>query len=302
MTGLSSRTTVFIEGRPLPPPAERLGADVRAVDPEYFRTMRIPVLRGESLSRLHAAGTPRAVVITESTARAWFGGADPIGQHVLMPWGDTLRGRIVGVVGDVHHAALDSLPRTTVYWAMAQFPSSFMTVVLRANGDPLRAVPSIRETVRRIDPGLPLADLKPMSEYVGDSVARRRFFTTTLGVFAAVALVLAMVGLYGALAFSVSQRTQEIGVRVALGAQRDAVLRMVLREGLRVTLFGLAAGAVTAFAATRVLSTMLFGVGPRDLTTFGVTAVALVLIAVVASYVPARRALAVDPVEALRRE
>jgi putative ABC transport system permease protein len=156
--------------------------------------------------------------------------------------------------------------------------------------------------VRRIDPNIPMAEIKPMSAYVGDSVARRRFFTTALGVFAALALTLAIVGLYGALAFSVAQRTREIGVRVALGAQRDAVLGMVLREGLRVTGFGLAVGALGALAATRVLSTMLYGVGPRDAATFGLTAVLLVGIALIASYVPARRALAVDPVEALRQE
>jgi putative ABC transport system permease protein len=302
MSGLSSRTSVFVEGRPVPPPGQELGADVRAVDPEFFRTMRVPIIKGEGLSPRLTADVPRSIVITEMTARAWFGNADPIGRYILMPWGDTLRGRIVGVVGDIHHSSLDSLPRTTVYWALAQFPSQFMSVVVRTTGDPLAAVPSIREVVRRIDPNIPMAEIKPMSAYVGDSVARRRFFTTALGVFAALALTLAIVGLYGALAFSVAQRTREIGVRVALGAQRDAVLGMVLREGLRVTGFGLAVGALGALAATRVLSTMLYGVGPRDAATFGLTAVLLVGIALIASYVPARRALAVDPVEALRQE
>ena len=302
MSGLASRTTVFVEGQPVPPPGQQLGADVRAVDPEFFRTMRIPIVKGDGLSPQLTADVPRAIVITEMTAKAWFGNSDPIGQYILMPWGDTLRGRIVGVVGDIHHSSLDSLPRTTVYWALPQFPSQFMSVVVRTAGDPLAAVPAIREVVRRVDPNVPMAEVKPMSAYLGDTVARRRFFTTALGVFAGLALTLAIVGLYGALAFSVAQRTREIGVRVALGAQREAVLAMVLREGLRVTGFGLAVGALAAFAATRVLSTMLFGVGPRDAATFGLTAAVLVAIALVASYVPARRALAVNPVDALRQE
>jgi putative ABC transport system permease protein len=241
-------------------------------------------------------------VIDETIAREWFAGTDPIGKYLLMPWGDTLRGRIVGVVGNVHHSSLDSIPRTTVYWALPQFQTPFMSLVVRTSGNPVSALPPVREVVRRIDPLLPMAEVKPMTDYLGDSVARRRFFTATLGIFASVALVLAMVGLYGALAFSVNQRTREIGVRVALGAQRDAVLRMVLREGLQVTFFGLAVGAVAALAVTQVLSTMLYGVSPRDGMTFALTAIALVVIAVVASYVPARRALSVDPVEALRQE
>jgi putative ABC transport system permease protein len=302
--GLGSATNYWIEGRPIPPPTEDFVADVRGVDAKYFRTMRIRVLRGEPFDARANTESPKQVVVNEAFVRVHFPTSNPIGEHVIMPWGDTLRGEIVGVVADTKHAGLDSLVRPMIYWAMKQFPTNFMTLVVRttAQDDPMRLVPALTREVRALNPDQPLADAKPLEEYLGQSVAQRRFSMTLLGIFSAVALVLAALGIYGVLAYSVAQRTREIGVRMALGARDSTVARMVVREAIGVVSIGLIIGIAGALALTRVLGSLLYDISPTDPFTFVGVAVVLGAVALAASYLPARRAARVDPIVALRQE
>ncbi|MFL5578191.1 MAG: ABC transporter permease [Gemmatimonadaceae bacterium] len=303
LSGLRSATDYTIAGRPAPRRGEEPGADVRAVDPAYFRAMGIPLLRGTTFNghELPDART-KTVVISESLARAQFPGQDPLGQRILMEWGDTLTGEIVGVVGDVRHIGLDSIAPPTIYWALPQFPSPFMTLVVRTAGDPMRSAGAVRRAVWSLDPDLPVADVKPMESYLGDSVARRRFTATLLATFAALALSLAAVGLYGVVSYSVAQHTREFGIRMALGASATAVRRGVMRQSLLLAVAGVVAGILGALALTRLLASLLYDVSATDPTVFAGIAAVLTGVALAAAYVPARRATRVDPMEALRYE
>jgi putative ABC transport system permease protein len=300
--GDGSATSYWIEGRPVPPPTSEFVADVRAVDPRYFRTMRIRVERGESFDARANTESPKQVVVNEAFVRVHFPTSNPIGEHVVMPWDDTLRAEIVGVVADTKHAGLDSAARPMIYWAVKQFPSSMMTLVVRTNGDPMRLAPAIAREVRALDANQPFADPKPLDAYLSQSVAQRRFSMTLLGVFSGLALVLAALGIYGVLAYSVAQRTREIGVRIALGARESTVASMVVREALGVVGVGLVVGIAGAIALTRVLATLLYDISPTDPLTFAGVTLALGAVAVAASYFPARRAARVDPIVALRQE
>jgi putative ABC transport system permease protein len=300
--GQGSATSYWIEGRPVPPPTSEFVADVRAVDPRYFRTLRIRVLRGAPFDARANSENPKQVVVNEALVRVHFPTGNPIGEHVLMPWGDTLRGEIVGVVADTRHAGLDSVAKPMIYWAMKQFPTNFMTLVVRTVGDPMRLAPAIAREVRALDANQPFADPKPLDAYLSQSVAQRRFSMMLLGAFSALALVLAAVGIYGVLAYSVAQRTREIGVRMALGARDATVAGMVVREALGVVGAGLAVGVAGALALTRVLATLLYDISPTDPLTFATVTLALGAVAVAASYFPARRAARVDPIAALREE
>ena len=309
--GSGSATSYWIEGKPVPPPTQEFVADVRAVDTSYFRTMRIRVARGVTFDARVKSASPKQVVVNEAFVRVHFAGTNPIGEHLLMPWDDTLRGEIVGVVADTKHTGLDSLARPMIYWAMTQFPTNFMTLVVRSQCpsaagrsacDPMRLVPAITREVRALDPNQPLADVKPLDAYLGQSVAQRRFSMTMLAIFSGAALVLAALGIYGVLAYSVAQRTREIGVRMALGAHESTVARMVVREAFGVVGLGLVIGAGGALALTRVLASLLYEVSPTDPATFLSVAIVLGAAALTASYLPARRAARVDPIVALRQE
>jgi putative ABC transport system permease protein len=302
LAGEGSATSYWIEGRPIPPPTSEFVADVRAVDSQYFRAMRIRVMRGEPFDARANTESPKQVVVNEAFARLHFPASNPIGEHVLMPWDDTLRGEIVGVVADARHAGLDSVPRPMIYWAMKQFPTNFMTLVVRTTGDPMRLAPAVAREVRALDPNQPFADAKPLDAYLSQSVAQRRFSMTLLGIFSGVALLLAALGIYGVLAYSVAQRTREIGVRMALGARYSTVASMVVREALGVVGVGLALGIGGALALTRVMTSLLYDISPTDPATFVGVTLALGAVAVLASYLPARRAARVDPIVALRSD
>lgn len=302
LSGLSSATGFWFASRPMPRPGEKLGTDVRAVDPGYFRTMRISLLQGRPLQPTDGPRQPRAVVVSESFVQRYLPGEEPLGQRVVMPWGDTLTATIVGVVADVKHTGIDSVVGPTTYWPMAQFPSSFMTLVLRTSGDPSALTSAVAARVHAIDPELAVAEIRPLEAYLGDYLARRRFSMTLLAGFAGLALVLTAVGLYGVMAYSVVQRTRELGIRVALGASRDSVLQAVLLRGLQLVAAGVLAGVIAALLFTRVLGTLLYGVSPTDPLVFGIIVGLLVLVGAVSSYAPARRATRVDPMVALRSE
>jgi putative ABC transport system permease protein len=301
-TGIASATDFWIDGRPLPKPGDGLVTQVRAVDAGYFRTMQIPLRQGSTFTGREVANAPKSVVVSEALAREYFKGESPIGRRVFMPWGDTLVAEIVGVVGDVKHAGLDSITPPTMYWALPQFPYDFMTLVVRTDGDPMKLAGPVRNAIWGLDADLPVADVKPMESYLGDSVARRRFNATLLGSFAALALLLAAVGLYGVVSYSVVQHTREFGIRMALGASAKRVQRGVLRESLILAGLGVGAGIVGALALTRLLEGLLYEVSATDPAVFVGIAVLLTLVALLAAYLPSRRATRVDPMEALRYE
>jgi predicted lysophospholipase L1 biosynthesis ABC-type transport system permease subunit len=240
--------------------------------------------------------------VSRSFAEQYLAGVPALGQRLSMPWGDTLRGTIVGVVGDVHHAGVDSLPRPTIYWAEAQWPWNAMTLVVRTSGDPARLSPSVIAEIHALDPELPVADVRPMQAYLGDTLARRRFTMTLLAGFAATALALTAVGLYGVMAYSVVQRTRELGIRLALGASRQRVLQAELRRALAVVGAGVVGGLAGAAAFTRVLDALLFGVSTTDPVVFALIVALLAAVGLAASWIPARRATRVDPMVALRAD
>ncbi len=302
LSGLRSATDLWIEGRPVPPPEERPSAHIQAVTPGYFRAMNIPLRQGRTFAASDGVEQPKAVVVSRSFAERYLRGVPALGQRLSMPWGDTLRGTIVGVVGDVHHAGVDSLPHPTIYWAEAQWPWNAMTLVVRTSGDPARFASSVVAEIHALDPELPVADVRPMLAYLGDTLARRRFTMTLLAGFAATALALTAVGLYGVMAYSVVQRTRELGIRLALGASRERVLRAELRRALAVVGAGVLGGLAGAAAFTRVLDALLFGVSDTDPAVFALIVALLAGVGLAASWIPARRATRVDPMVALRAD
>jgi putative ABC transport system permease protein len=219
-----------------------------------------------------------------------------------MEWGDTLVGTVVGVVGDIKHTGVDSVPEPTVYWALPQFPYNFMTLVVRTEGSPERLANALVAQVRALDPEQPVADLKTFDEWLGGAVARRRFMLLLLGGFAGLALVLTAIGLYGTTAYGVVQRTRELGIRSALGARRGDLLWSVLRQALQVVGLGIAVGFVLALAMSRLLSSLLFEVSATDPGVFVAITLLLLVVSTAAGLLPARRATRVDPMIAIRAE
>jgi ABC-type antimicrobial peptide transport system, permease component len=242
---------------------------------------------------------PSVAIINQSMARRYWPSENPVGQRVTTDSGETWT-TIVGIVGDVHQYSLDAAPVDEMYLPFDQVPLREGALVLRGSADAGTLARRVKEEVLALDADQPLAGARPLVEVRGESLAAPRLTATLLGIFAGLALVITAAGLAGLMAFSVSQRTQEIGVRMALGAARSDVLGMVLRQGLRLVCIGLAAGAVGAFALSRLMAGLLFGIRPNDAATFALTGVVLLTIATLACLVPARRAATVDPMVALR--
>ena len=230
--------------------------------------------------------------------REWFG-ADPIGRRVRFDDANQWM-TVVGVVGDIRHLGPSVPPRPELYQAVPQRSFPFMAFVVRTAGDPYAALPSIRRAIGQLDPAMPLAHTRTMDEHIAHALSRPRFLSVLVTAFGAVAVVLAVIGIYGMMAWSVSQRKHEIAIRLALGAKNDAVIGLVLRKGVILTVAGICAGLLAARAATGVLTGLLFGVEPTDLSVFALTAVLIAIIALAACYVPVRRAIRVDPVTLLR--
>ncbi|MCL7971766.1 MAG: ABC transporter permease [marine benthic group bacterium] len=303
LSGMGIGTTFFDPDRPLPEAAERPVADIRPVHRDYHETMGIPLLAGRLFSALDGADAPTAVVISEATAEEVFGGLDPLGRRIAMPWGDTLVAEVIGVVADVRHDGPGTTTRSKLYWDHRQFADfSFMTLVVRTTGDPASVLPAVRREVHALDPDLPLYNVRTMESYLSDSVARNRFALLAFAAFAAVALVLSVVGVYGVLSYAVSLRTREIGIRVALGAGGDAIGSMVLRQGAIVAVVGLFVGLAGAVILTRFLGSLLYGVTPTDPLTLALVTALLFGTALAASWIPARRAASTDPASVLRGE
>jgi putative ABC transport system permease protein len=307
--GTTTGNTFLIEGRPAPRPSDKPSAHYRAVSPDYFRVMRTKVARGRAFTERDGGGAPPVMIVNETFARKFFAGEDPLGKRVQIeragPGGAEAQParEIVGVVGDVRHEGLDEEAGPEFYVPYAQAPESAMNLVVReAVGGASGIGAAMRAAIRQVDAEQYVPAVEPMTELVADSVARRRFNALLTGLFAAVALVLAAVGIFGVTSYTVAQRTHEIGVRMALGARPASVLRMILGQGLRLILCGVALGLAASFALTRVLAGLLYGVRPTDAVTFVGIPVLLTAVAMLACYLPARRATKVDPMVALRYE
>jgi len=292
----------MIEGRPPYPAGGEPDTNYYSVTPGYFKAMGIPLLRGRLFTDRDTKDAPRVIIINETMAKRFFPGEDPIGKRLHVTMGPVLYREIVGIVGDVKHYSLDQEAKAQTYEPYAQQPFSGMTLVARTSGDPAGLSSAIRGEVLKIDKELPISNVKTLEQYLSTSIAQQRFSVLLLGIFAAVAMALACVGIYGVLSYSVTQRRREIGVRMALGAARRDVLRLVVGHAMLLTLIGVAIGLGAAFALTRVMSTLLFGVSATDPMTFGLIALLLIAVALLAALVPARRATKVDPMVALRCE
>jgi putative ABC transport system permease protein len=293
-----------IESQPATPEAQDQTADRRMVSPEYFKALGIPLIEGRAFDDRDDQNSAGVAIVSESLARRFLPNEDAIGKRIKLGGRDSTRPwlSIVGICGDVRDTVLESDARPCVYVPYPQFAVSSMTLVARTAVDPKTLVTAIREEVWAVDKDQPITDVKTMSAYVSDSVAPRRSNAILLGAFAAVALVLASVGVYGVIAYSVTQRVREIGIRIALGAESGDVIKLIVGRGLALVTAGVVIGLAGALALTRVMSSLLYGVRATDPITFALVTLLLIGVAVLASYIPARRAARVDPMVALRNE
>jgi putative ABC transport system permease protein len=305
MGGDEIRTSFQIDGHPVAR-SEEAHTSLRDITPDYFATMRIPILQGRDFGAQDEAASTPVIIINEALARQVFPGENPIGKHikpeVAQGTGKPLMREIVGVVGNVkfHDLSDEWAPESYVPYAQVSFGS--LTLVVRTAQDTYSLAKPMAETVRSLDKDLPTYAPKTVEEYLNDTIAQPRFNTYLLGIFAALAMLLTAVGLYGVISFSVAQRTHEIGIRMALGGQPQDMLRLIVGHGLRLAIFGVGIGLIAAFALTHFLSTMLFGVSAADPISYLAVVALLLIVVVVACYVPARRAMRVDPMVALRYE
>jgi putative ABC transport system permease protein len=307
LSGLDFIISFEVAGRPPVPPAQQPAMQVRVATPDYFSTVGIPVKRGRAFTEDDKAGTPRVVLITESAARQYFPNEDPIGRTIKLGWGrgpgkPRAGGEIVGILGDVKDAGLNEPNPPQIYLPMRQWPVSFMTVVMKTSVPPTSLADAARAEVYAVDSNLPLSNVATLDAIVAKSISQQRFYMLLLTIFASVALVLAAIGIFGVLSYAVSQRTREIGIRMALGAQGRTVIGLIVRQAMLLVAGGVAAGTVAALFVSQTMTRMLFNVTPTDPATFAAVAAVLVGVALFASYLPARRATRVDPIVALRAE
>jgi putative ABC transport system permease protein len=290
-----------IEGKPAPEKFEDRVAIYNVVNSGYFRSLNIPVLEGRVFTDADARDSQPVVIINDTLARRHWPEESPIGKKLKLP-ADKQPREVVGVIATVKRSGLESAADQETFVPYLQSFVAITGLVIRTQGDPASMVGAIQGEMKSLDPDLPLYDIKTMEERLSESVAKRRFTLLLLGLFAAIALLLAAIGIYGVMSYSVAQRTHEIGIRMALGGQARDMLRLVIKQGMALTLVGVAIGLVAAFALTRLIESFLFGVSATDPATFTVVSLVLAAVAFAACFVPARRATKVDPMEALRHE
>jgi putative ABC transport system permease protein len=310
LTGNWWQTTFAIEGQPVASQQDMFKCNSRVVTPGYFETMQVALLEGRDLGALDRSGAPGSVVVNQEVVDRYFSGASPLGRRISFESpGDRHVAwfTIVGVVASERDQSLELEPHPMIYMPFAQarfghFGDWGMSLVVRTQADPLSSIGAVRGEVRALDNNLPVAEVRAMSQLVESSAAAQRFNMLLLVFFAGGALLLSAVGIYGIIAHTVSQRTREIGIRIALGAQRRDVMRLVMRQGLATTLCGVVIGLAAAFALTRLMLTLLFRVSATDPVTFSSIAALLMVVGLLACLVPARRATRVDPMVSLRYE
>jgi putative ABC transport system permease protein len=312
VSGAGGGTWVHVEGKPEPPPGQQVNVMVRTITPGYFSTIGVPLYAGRDfteadrgildLSRRQDPAQPLKLIVNQALVDRFLPGENPLGRRLAIFWGQTLVGEIVGVVGNVRYRNLAEEEDPTFYWPEAQRPKGDMHVVIRTAGQPAGWVGAVRAAVRSVDPDVPVAEAETLTEVVALASSRTRFSLVLLGAFAVIALVLAAVGLFGVMGYAMAQRTQEIGVRIALGARQASILGMALRGGVRLAIIGLTAGTAAAVALTRFIATQLHGVKPLDPWSFALAIGLLLAVATLSAYLPARRASRVDPMTALRCE
>jgi putative ABC transport system permease protein len=303
LTGIGASTSVTIDGRPQEFGPDAPNTDVRVVADDYFRTMGIPLVAGRTFNERELTQPSGVVIINETMARRYWPGEDPVGKRILIEMKDeNSMNEIIGIVKDTKVQGLDEPSRPMSYWPIPELPYPGMSYVIRTDGNPAAVVGLVRDAIWAIDRDQPLADVRTMDQVIGETLSRARFTTLLLGVFSLVAVLLAAIGIYGVMSYTVAERTQEIGIRMALGAEPGAVVRLVVRQGLLLAGIGTGAGLLVALGVTRLLGSMLFEMSPSDPVTFAGVAAGLVVVATVACFIPARRAARVDPMEALRYE
>ena len=308
LSGMDFVISFEVEGRPPVPPSQRPAMQVRVATPDYFSTIGIPLKRGRGFSDDDRQGTTPVVLITETAARMFFPNEDPIGKTIKLGWGRgggarrRAGGEVVGIVGDVKEAGLDEPNPPHIYMPLRQWPVGFMSIVVKTATPPPTLADAARTEVYAVDPNLPVSNVRTLDEIVARSISQPRFYMLLLAIFAGVALALAAIGIFGVLSYAVAQRTREIGIRMALGAQQHTVIGLVVREAMLLVAFGVASGTIAALVLSRTMTKMLFSVAPTDPATFAIVAAGLLAVALLASYLPARRATRVDPVVALRTE
>jgi len=293
-------TPVLPEGQPEVPLAERPFIIIEAISPSWFHTMRAPLKAGRDFTDADSGQSPKVVIINEAMARRYWPNENPVGKHIAV--GRQSPAEIIGVAADLKNNGLAVDAQPQLYLPFRQLPWGNMNLLVRTNVEPHSMISAIRGQISAVDPDQPVTGVQTIDELLDGSRAQPRFTMFLLGIFSATALALAMIGIYGVLAYSVAQRRQELGIRLALGADRSDILRMVVRHGLELTLGGISIGLIAAWAATRLIGSLLYKVGARDLMTFALTPLVFLAIALLASYLPARRATQVDPTEAMRHE
>jgi putative ABC transport system permease protein len=303
LSGAAPNRGFQIQGRPEPKPDENVTLDYQLVSPGYFNTMETPLISGRTFAGTDGENSPRVVVINQTMARKYFPGEEPIGQRIALgdPEKEESWRSIVGVVGDVRYESIETPPFPTAYAVYRQNtePWSTMSMVLKTYGRPGNLAGDLRRAIQSIDPNLPVTNVQSMEELMDSSVVRPRFIMLLVGSLASIALALAAIGIYGLMAYSVAQRTQEIGIRMALGAQKSDVLGLVIRQGMTLTVIGVVVGLIGAFVLTRLIASLLFGVETTDPLTFVAIPLLLLFVALIACYLPARRAARLDPKIAL---